>query len=116
MCVSLGGEMSWQARVRRRQEGRRLKFFALLALLFLAWFAGVALFWLVHVITLGPPSVQRLMAVYLGVGAALLAAFAKWGPTLPFRGRAPEEAAARAFFARESVRSDDNKFEPGLEP
>ena len=57
-----------------------------------------------------------MLGFFLAIGAALSFAFRKWGPTLPFGGRAPEEEAARAFFAGEDVRCDDHRFERGLEP
>jgi hypothetical protein len=103
-------------RARRAQAGRRLSFFAALSLLIVAWFATTALAWWAHYLALGPPSGARLIVMYLAIGGALSVAFRKWGPVLAFRGRAPEEEAARTFFAREDARSDDHKFERGLEP
>lgn len=44
----------------------------------------------------------------------LSALFARYGPVQPFKGRAPEEVAADAFFAKQDVRSDDHEFEPDL--
>lgn len=82
----------------------------------IAWLGATALFWWIHVVAFGQPTIERTMAVFMGLGSLFGAAFAKWGPTLPFRGRAPEEEAARSFFAGEDVRSDDHRFEQELEP
>lgn len=102
--------------VRRRQAARRFAFFASASLLLTVWFATTAFAWWCHVLAFGHPSGGRMLAIFMGVGGALSLAFRKWGPTLPFRGRAPEEEAARAFSAGEDVRSDDHRFERGLEP
>jgi len=106
----------WRSQVRRRQAARRFAFSISLALLFAVWLMATGLAWWAHTVLLGPPSGLRVLAMYLASGGGLSVVFQKWGPTLPFRGRAPEEEAARAFFAGEDVRSDDEKFEPGLEP
>lgn len=108
--------MNWQRGARRRQSARRLGFFAALTLFFLTWIGTAALAGWVYGFAFGPISERRLAEMFVGIGAVLSAVFLKWGPTLPFAGRAPEEEAARAFFAGEDVRSDDDRFETDLKP
>jgi len=49
-------------------------------------------------------------------GSVMIVVFSKFIRPLPFRGRAPEEAAAQVFFEGKDVRSSDNEFEENLKP
>lgn len=102
--------MDWRIRARRQQTARRFEFYAAFLFFLLTWVGAIAVAGWIHYVVLGPPTIDRLGAIFLSVGALAGAAFGKWGPTLPFRGHAPEEEAARAFFAGEDVRSDDDRF------
>ena len=63
--------------------------------------------------TLSPPF---LLWGATTVGTTAIAIFTKLVRPLSFKGDAPEEAAAKAFFQGEDVRSGDNNFEKNLQP
>lgn len=52
----------------------------------------------------------------MALGVVLIGFVGKFGPSLPFRSKAPEEVAAETFFQNGDVRSDDNLFERDLKP
>lgn len=111
--------MNWKTRVRVRQAWRRLQMLPTLLLLAGLTTALVLSFPIGWAIIFGEPPrrVGALAeALMIGAGTALSAVATRLRLYLPFRGKAPEEAAAAAFFAKEDVRSDDHAFERDLEP
>lgn len=113
----MGSTPSWAKPARRQQTFRRVGFFAAVVGLFVVWFGLTGLAWWLWFAIFGRhPSDALGLAVFGGLEAVLFAGFLRFGPTLPFRGKAPEEAAAEAFLAKSEVRSDDNRFERDLKP
>ena len=109
--------MDWQKAVRKQQTARRRAFFLRLALLLVVWFGLAILGWFAWAYLLrSTPPVQGAVAAFAALGGILTALFGHFGPTLPFRGRAPEEVAAQAFLAGGDIRYDDDQYEPDLKP
>lgn len=113
----LGAYLGWRTEARDHQRRERqlffLKLYGTLGLLLLAEGAFV----LAYVSLFGWPARPGVLVAPLGVFLPVLAAvFFRFVRPLPFRGKAPEEAAADAFFAKEDVRSDDHRFEKDLTP
>ncbi|MES2834259.1 MAG: hypothetical protein V4707_06085 [Pseudomonadota bacterium] len=78
---------------------------------------AILIWWLVAKLAFGIVlSGPLFLAGVTAIGTIILAAMSKWVPPLPFKGKAPEEVAAEAFFQAKDVRSDDNRFEDDLQP
>lgn len=111
--------MTWKTRVRARQAWRRLQMLVTLLLLAGLMATLVLSFPIGWALVFGEPP-RRIGALFealmIGAGTTLGAIVTRLRLDLPFRGKAPEEAAAEAFFAKEDVRSDDHAFERDLTP
>ena len=107
--------MDWRQAVRRRQKLRRREFFLSLVVMYALWFGlfGVAWFAWAKVFDAAPHP-NLALTVFLALGGSLVSAFVRYGPALPFKGKAPEEVAAEAFLAGKDVRYDDGQYEPDL--
>jgi hypothetical protein len=96
---------------------KRLRFFGWLAVALAAQTVAILVWWMVAKFTFGLGFVPPVfLAGVTTIGTVISAAIAKWVTPLPFKGKAPEEVAAEAFFAGKDVRSDDNRFEDDMRP
>ena len=103
---------NWRDDVRRRNSRRRAQYALMVGGVLLAWLAVSLAAFVTWTLTfrLGP-SPRAALAAFEAVGSGLVAAFVRYGPVQPFRGKTPEEVAAEAFLAGKDVRSDDGKFD-----
>lgn len=109
--------MRWVHDVRRKQSLRRLRFFGWMTVALVIEIAAMLLWWLVARLFFGVVEMPWVfMMGVTAIGTAISLVFAKVVAPLPFKGRAPEEAAAEAFFKGQDVRSDDHQFEKDLRP
>lgn len=96
---------------------KRLRFFGWLTIALAAQTVAILLWWIIVKFAFGLGLVPPVfLAGVTTIGTVISAAMAKWVAPLPFKGKAPEEVAAEAFFAGKEVRSDDNRFEDDLRP
>jgi hypothetical protein len=108
---------SWRYVVRAAQAQKRRRFTLLMLAGMVLWLgASAAGWWLWTVLFHQRPPLGIALGAFASMGSVLGAAFYRHGPALPFHGKAPEEAAAQAFFAGSDVRSDDDEFEQDLKP
>jgi len=109
--------MQWVRTARRKQSLRRLRFFGWMAVALAVQTVAILTWWLVAKLVSGfVLSGPLFLAGVTAVVTVISAAMSKWVAPLPFKGKAPEEAAAEAFFQAKDVRSDDNRFEDDLKP
>lgn len=109
--------MQWVKTARRKQSLKRVRFFGWMAVALAVQTVAILIWWLVAKLVFGfVLSAPLFLAGVTGIGTAILAAMSKWVAPLPFKGKAPEEVAAEAFFQAKDVRSDDNRFEAQLKP
>jgi hypothetical protein len=103
---------NWRDDVRRRNNRRRAHYALMAGGVLLAWLAVSLAAFVAWTLTFRHgPSPRAALAAFEAVGSGLVAAFIRYGPIQPFRGKTPEEAAAEAFLAGKDVRSDDGKFD-----
>lgn len=95
---------------------RRLRFFGWLSVALAVQTVAILIWWFVAKLALGIVPAPLLLAGVTAIGTIISAGMDKWVAPLPFKGKAPEEAAAEAFFQAKDVRSDDNRFENDLKP
>ena len=108
--------MQWVKTARRKQSVRRLRFFGWLSVALAVQTVAIFIWWLVAKLAPGTVPAPLFLAGVTAIGTVIFAAMSKWAAPLPFKGKAPEEAAAEAFFQAKDVRSDDNRFEDDLKP
>ena len=108
--------MQWVRTARRKQSTRRLRFFGWLSVALAVQTVAILIWWLVAKLALGIVSAPLFLAGVTAIGTIIAAWMAQWVAPLPFKAKAPEEAAAEAFFSGKDVRSDDNHFEDDLKP
>ena len=109
--------MDWRQEARDRQQTKRREFFLSVIGLYALWFGLSGLGWFAWIkIFHAEPSPRLILSVFVALGGCLVAIFVKYGPALPFQGKAPEEAAAEAFLSGKDVRYDDDTYEADLKP
>jgi hypothetical protein len=105
-------EPDWRAGVRRRNSRRRAHYTLIAGGVLLAWLAVSLAAFVAWTLTFRHgPSPRAALAAFEAVGSGLVAAFVRYGPVQPFRGKTPEEVAAETFLAGKDVRPDDGKFD-----
>ena len=102
--------------VRRKQSLGKLRFFGWIAVALAVQTVAILVVWLVAKHVYGLVLHATFVAGISTIVTIVLAAMTKWVAPLAFKGKAPEEVAADAFFQAKDVRSDDNRFEDDLKP